>query len=249
MAEPGGIHLRSGEPRFLEDAIEGNRSQQRQKEEQAAEFGPEGPRAQVKLSNGGDIGRGRPRAGWALVVGPARQPRESFFLEDLCDGDRAERASLVGQVATDVVDGEVLFAQGDDTVGEGIGLGCGMRPLGRFEEEVASRVLAELVDEDSEAPRRVTVAASDLGTGNPCNEEGAEGLVLAVGGVGGFEEDLGKVRSICCFTGKHAPQMSFWGSLVKAEMANREKTRKNGDKRKDQRSWIGLLTALNTLYL
>jgi len=187
-------HLRSGEPRFLEDAIEGNRSQHRQKEEQAAEFGPEGPRAQVKLSNVGDIGRGRPRAGWALVVGPARQPRESFFLEDLCDGDRAERASLVGQVATDVVDGEVLFAQGDDTVAEGIGLGCGMRPLGRFEEEVASRVLAELVDEDSEAPRRVTEAASDLGTGNPFNEEGAEGLVLAVGGVGGFEEDHGKVR-------------------------------------------------------
>jgi len=28
--------------------------------------------------------------------------------------------------------------------------------------------------------------------------------------------------------------MSFWGSLVKAEMANREKTRENGDKRKDQ---------------
>ena len=78
----------------------------------------------------------------------------------------------MGQVATDVVDGEVLFAQGDDTVAEGIGLGCGMRPLGRFEEEVASRVLAELVDEDSEAPRRVTEAASDLGTGNPFNEEG-----------------------------------------------------------------------------
>ena len=100
----------------------------------------------------------------------------------------------MGQVATDVVDGEVLFAQGDDTVAEGIGLGCGMGPLGRFEEEVASRVLAELVDEDSEGPRRVTEAASDLGSGNPFNEEGAEGLVLAVGGFGGFEEDLGKVR-------------------------------------------------------
>ncbi len=146
------------------------------------------------MSNVGDIGRYRPRAGWALLVGPARQPRESFFLEDLCDGDRAERASLVGQVAADVVYGEVLFAQGDDTVAEGIGLGCGMRPLGRCKEEVASRVLAELVDEDSEAPRSVTEATSDLGTGGPLNEEGAEGLVLAVGGVGGFEEDLGKAR-------------------------------------------------------
>ena len=79
----------------------------------------------------------------------------------------------MGQVATDVVYGEVLFAQGDDTVAEGVGLGCGMGPLGRCEEEVASRVLAELVDEDSEAPRCVTEAASDLGTGEPLNEEGA----------------------------------------------------------------------------
>jgi hypothetical protein len=77
----------------------------------------------------------------------------------------------VGQVATDVVYGEVLFAQGDDTVAEGIGLGCGMRPLGRCEEEVASRVLAELVDEDSEAPRRVTEAASDLGMGVPSTKK------------------------------------------------------------------------------
>ena len=45
-----------------------------------------------------------------------------------------------------------------------------------------------------EAPRRVTEAASDLGTGASLNEEGAEGLVLAVGGVGGFDEDLGKAR-------------------------------------------------------
>ena len=100
----------------------------------------------------------------------------------------------MGQIATDVVDGEILFAQGDDTVAEGVGLGCGMGPFGRCEEEVTSRVLAELMDEDSEAPRRVTEVASDLSTGGAVNEEGAECLVLAVGGIGGFEENLGKVR-------------------------------------------------------
>ena len=129
-----------------------------------------------------------------LVVDPARQPRESFFFEDLSDSDRAERMSLVGQIATDVIYGEVLFAQVDDTVADRVGLGCGLRPLGRCEEEVTSRVLAKLMDKDSEAPRRVTEAASDLGTGGPVNEERAECLVLAVGGIGGFEEDFGKVR-------------------------------------------------------
>ena len=157
-------------------------------------MGLERARAQVELPDIGDIGRGRPRAGWAFVVGPARQASESFVLEDLGDGDRAEGVSLVGQIAADVVDGEVLLAQGDDAVAEGIGLGCGLGPLGRSEEEVASGTLAELVDEDAEAARGVTEAASDLGAGETIDEESAEGLVLAVGGVGGFEEDPGEVR-------------------------------------------------------
>jgi hypothetical protein len=157
-------------------------------------FDPEGPRAPVELSDVGDISRGRPRPGWALVVSSARQPRESFVPENLCDGDRAERMPLVGQATADVINREVLLAQGDDTFPEGIGLGCGMGPLSRGEEEVSLRIPAELVDEDSEAPRSVTEASSDLGTGYPINEEGAESLVLAVDGVGGFKEDLRKVR-------------------------------------------------------
>ena len=36
--------------------------------------------------------------------------------------------------------------------------------------------------------------ASGLGTGEPLDEESAEGFVLPVGGVGGFEEDPGEVR-------------------------------------------------------
>ena len=56
------------------------------------------------------------------------------------------------------------------------------------------RILPELVDEDSEATWSVTEAASDLGTGGSINEEGAEGLVLAVDGVGWFKEDLREVR-------------------------------------------------------
>ena len=112
IAAAGWDHLRSGEPRLPEDAIEGDRGQHRQEEEQAAEFGPERRGAQVKLPDIGDIGRGWPRTGWAFIVGPAWQASESFVLEDLCDGDRAERVALVGQVAADVVDGEVLLCAG-----------------------------------------------------------------------------------------------------------------------------------------
>ncbi len=45
-----------------------------------------------------------------------------------------------------------------------------------------------------ELPRGVTEVASHLDAGETVDEEGAEGLVLAMGGVGGFEEDLGEVR-------------------------------------------------------
>ena len=50
------------------------------------------------------------------------------------------------------------------------------------------------MDEDSEAPWGVTEATSGLGAGEAIDEEGAEGFVLAVGGVGGLEEDPGEVR-------------------------------------------------------
>ena len=102
---------------------------------------------------------------------------------------------MVGRIAADVVDGEVLFTEGDDAVAVGIGLGCGLGSLGRSEEEVPWGTLAELVDEDAEAPRGVTEAASGLGTGVPLDEESRRGLVLPVGGVGGFEEDPGEVSS------------------------------------------------------
>ena len=87
----------------------------------------------------------------------------------------------MGQIAADVVDGEVLFTEGDDAVAEGIGLGWGLGSLGRSEEEVPWGTLAELVDEDAEAPRGVTEAASGPGTGEPLDEESAGGLRIAGG--------------------------------------------------------------------
>ena len=120
---------------------------------------------EVELSDIGDIGGRRPRAGLAFVVGPARQASEPLVPEDLGDGDRAERMPLMGQVAADVIDGEVLFPQGDDEVTEGIGLGCGLGSLGRGQEEGAARVLAELMDQDAETAGGVAEAAGDLGGG------------------------------------------------------------------------------------
>ncbi len=146
------------------------------------------------MSDIGDLGRRRLRAGRSLVVGPARQPSEALFLEDPGDGDRAERMARVGQGAADVIDGQVLLPQGDDDGSEGIGLGCGPGGLGRSQAEGAAGPLAEWVDQDAEAAGGVTEAAGDLGGGEAVDEEGTEGLVLTVSRVGGLEEGPGEVR-------------------------------------------------------
>jgi hypothetical protein len=142
----------------------------------------------------GDISDGWPRAEWVFIVSPTGQPRESFVLEKLCDGDRTEGMSFVSQIAADVVDREVFFAQANDAVTYGIGLGCGPGSFSRFEEKVASGILAELVDENSEAPWSVLEATSGLGAGETIDEEGAECFVLTVGSVRGLNEETGEVR-------------------------------------------------------
>ena len=93
------------------------------------------PGTQIELPDVGDIGRGRPRSWWSFVIGPVRQASESFVLEDLGDGDRAEAVTLVGQIAADIVDREVLFAEGDDQIAEGIGFRRGLGSLGRLRKK------------------------------------------------------------------------------------------------------------------
>ena len=194
MAQPGGIISEPGKPASRRIRSRGIAARVGRKRNRPPNWVRERPRTQVESSDIGDLGGRRPRAGRSFVVGPARQASEALLLEDLGDGDRAERMPLVGQGAADVIDGEVLLPQGDDGVAEGIGLGRGLGPLGRRQEEGAAGILAELVDQDTEAARGIAEAAGDLGAGEAIDEEGAEGLVLAVGGVGGLEEDAGEVR-------------------------------------------------------
>ena len=57
-AQRGRDHLRSGEARLREDAVQvGERGQVGQEQEQAAELGAEVPRGQVELADVGDVGR------------------------------------------------------------------------------------------------------------------------------------------------------------------------------------------------
>ena len=89
------------------------------------------------------------------------------------------------------MDGEVLLAEGDDLLPQPFLLA--RRPaLAGGGEEVAVGLAAELVDEDAEASRRVAEASGGLGRWEALDEEGPQGLVLSMGGVGGLQEAAGQ---------------------------------------------------------
>jgi hypothetical protein len=86
------------------------------------------------------------------------------------------------------VDGEVLLPQRDDLFPQSFPLpGWSALPRGG-DEEVAAGLVAELMDEDAEAPRRVPEPSGRFGRRDTVDEEGPQGFVLPVCGVGGLQE-------------------------------------------------------------
>ena len=65
--------------------------------------------------------------------------------------------------------------------------------FGRGQEEGPGRILSEVVHQNAEATLRIAEAAGGLFGRELVDEEGAEGFVLAMSGVGGVEEGLGGV--------------------------------------------------------
>jgi len=184
----GGDHGRSGEAAARQDPVQVGRDQVGQEQEQAAELGVQGAGCQIELTDIGHLGGDGTGAIGPLVVAASRQFGEALFLEDRGDGRRAERLALAGQGAADVVDGEVLLAQGDDLFAKPFLLARRSADARRRDEEVARGLMAELMDEDAEAPRCIAEPAGRFGGGETIDEEGPEGFVLPVGGVGGLQE-------------------------------------------------------------
>src|SRR5262249_35494163 len=128
-----------------------------------------------------------------------------------------------GQGAADIVDGEVLLAQGDDALTQGLLFGGDVGPLVGGEEEAAAGGLAELVDQDTEAAVGVAEAFGDFRAGAAVDDVGTQGLVLTLGGVGRLQEVL---RQRCeVFSCTHKPT-STMSSLEQEIISNCQMCRK-----------------------
>ena len=215
-AQPAGIISEPGNPACATSASRGI----------AASAEP--PGREIKRAHIGHLRRLGPRPRGAFIVAAARQPGKPLLVEDLGDGRRAEGATRAVERGADIIDGEVLFAQGDDLFAHPVFLRSGRRPVSRSEEKGSLGVLAKPVAEHAEAIGGVAEAPSDLGGGPPVDEIGAQGFVLTVGGVGGFEEEAGEIRYLIGFTGRHASTISNISTVSSRKRMDEAKSRKIG---------------------
>jgi hypothetical protein len=69
--------------------------------------------------------------------------------------------------------------------------------------------------EHAEAAGRITEPPGNLDGGEPFDEIGAQGLVLAMGGVGGLEEHAGEISCLIWCIDKHIATMLHKDHAVK----------------------------------
>jgi hypothetical protein len=109
----------------------------------------------------------------------------------------------------------VLLAQSDDegTGGGFLRLGAGAGASGQ--EERRLRVMTEAVAKDPKGARRVSEGAGDRLGGAALDEVSAEGLVLALFGQGGFEEEVARICYIEWCSDSHINTMPHTTGGVK----------------------------------
>ena len=121
------------------------------------------------------------------------------------------------QGLADVVDRQILLAQANHLLAHPIPFRGDCRSFLRRSEERAVRMLAKRMAEHTEAAGRVTEAACRLGGGESLDVVRAQGLVLAMGGVGGLEEKGGDACYVFICADRHSSTMSRMQETVKTQ--------------------------------
>ena len=190
----GRDHLRAGQPRGLGQLGEVEANEVRDEQEQAPAAGLEAPGGEgerARIGHGLDrrLGAGRP-----FLVQAARQGRKALGFEHLPHRRRAERELALLQRLADLVDRVVPLAQGDDGLARGglLGLGAGPGPWGG--EEDGRGLAPEVMAQHMEGARRVPEGPGHLGDGSLVDVVRAQGLVLALLGRVGMQEERACMR-------------------------------------------------------
>jgi hypothetical protein len=128
-----------------------------------------------------------------FVVQAPGQGRKPLGAEDLPYGGGAEGAVALLEGLADLIDRVVLLAELDDEVAGGRFLGLGPRaPAGGGKEDRLG-LAAEVVTQDVKGVNGVAEGAGGLFGWAPVDQEGAEGLVLAVFRQARLEEEAAEL--------------------------------------------------------
>ena len=188
----GRDHGRTGEFGLADDLVQAQVAHQGHEDEQAAETRAEGAWLEVEsadVGDGGDVGTDRL---WSFVVASPRQAGEPFLMQQDRQRMDADGLAFGGELALDVVDGQVLLAQGDGAFADEIARRRLPRPRARRGEEGFAFVgiATKLVTEDAKGAGGIGEAAGDLSGRKLVDEISAEGFVLSLGGRLGSREEL-----------------------------------------------------------
>ena len=147
----------------------------------------------------------------SLFVTAAGQAGKALFPQQDRKCIDADGVGFLGQLPLDVVDREVALTHGYGQLADRVASGGRTGTVLRQAEETGAlvRVVAKLMTEHAESTRRIAEAPSRLGGGEIFDEEGAEGLVLAL------ERLLGRSEEVSCLgisyaftsTDTHDPSM------------------------------------------
>lgn len=217
----GGDHLGAGKAGLTQQAIQGQLSQIRQEQIEAAELGPKPAGAQVQFPDIGHRCRGRSCPGGSLLVASPWQPGKALLFEQYADHGRADGVPFGAQGLGDVVDGEVLFPQLNDLLAGAVLLRGLFGSLGGWEEEGPVRILAKLMTQNAEAGRGIAEAGRCLCRGQLVNEVGPERFVLPMGNVAGLQEEGCEISYLFFVLLNILPICHIWAFLVKKKVADR----------------------------
>jgi hypothetical protein len=188
----GRDRLGAGQVAPIDDAVEAQLDECREEQKQAAELGAEGPRFEVKRPRVGTISGGRLGVRRSLAIAAAWELGKALLPEDGGHGHWRTREVFFFQSFADIVDGQVLLAELDDALPNGvIGFGAWGWSL---HEELPIRLTPELVAQLMKTADGVAKASGDFGAGEMLDKIGPQGFVLPVGSILGREEDLSQVH-------------------------------------------------------
>src|SRR5580700_8853555 len=189
----GWYHWRARQAGLAYDFVQADGTHQGYEEEEAAEACAKGARLQVE---GADVcyrsGFGAD-GGWSFLVATAGQAGKALRAEQQAERINADGVPRLGELALDVIDGEVAFAQGDDAFADRIAGRAGSQPMmgHREESDAFAGVVPELVAQDAKGAWGVAKARGDFAGGELLGEVGAERFVLTLAGGVRLEEEAG----------------------------------------------------------